>query len=382
MTRAPRLTVIVPTCDRPDTLRACLETVLAQTSGDLQLVVSDNFSRPETAAVIRSFSDPRITAVRTDRRLGMSAHWDFALQHARGEWVTVVGDDDGLLLDGAERFLSLAGRAGVDAISSLRCMYVWPMAGRSGEGELTVLQGSGFDVRDSREWLEIVLRQGESYAHLPWIYTGGFVRRAVLDSIRARMGRCFSSMNPDIYSAVAVASAIPRYGYSHEPFSIGGTSSHSNGLKCFTTKRQDKKEIAFFSENDLEFHPSLGDGFVPSLSLFVYEAYLRSAPLRDFQIATDTFEQLCLAIALSKDDTRAHTLEYCREVAEANGLNATALEAASGRLRFQLSTRKKLKRLKASLTIGGKPRKTVVRSSSIDTVMAAALESSRQLAHA
>lgn len=379
MTRAPRLTVIVPTCDRPDTLRSCIETILAQSCGDLQLVVSDNFSRPETAAVIRSFTDPRITALRTDRRLGMSAHWDFALPHARGEWITVVGDDDGLLLDGAERFLALAERANVDAISSLRCMYVWPMAGNSGEGELTVLQGSGFDVRDSREWLETVLRQGESYAHLPWIYTGGFVRRTVMDSIRARMGRCFSSMNPDIYSAVAVASSMPRYGYSHEPFSIGGTSSHSNGLKCFTTKREDKKKIAFFSENDVEFLPSLGDGFVPSLSLFVYEAYLRAAPLRTYSIDTDTFEQLCLAIALAKDDTRAHTVEYCREVAQANGLDANGLEAASGRLRFQLSARKKLRRLKASLTIGGKPRKVVSRSAKIDTVMAAARECSRQL---
>jgi len=382
MTRAPRLTVIVPTCDRPDTLRSCLETILAQSCGDLQLVVSDNFSRPETAEVIHSFSDPRITAIRTDRRLGMSAHWDFALPHARGEWITVVGDDDGLLLDGAERFLALAESAGVDAISSLRCMYVWPRAGNTGEGDLTVLHGSGYEVRDSREWMETVLRRGESYADLPWIYTGGFVRRTLMDTIRARMGRCFSSMNPDIYSAVAVASTIPRYGYSHEPFSIGGTSSHSNGLKCFTTKREDKKQIAFFSENDLEFLPSLGDGFVPSLSLFVYEAYLRAASLRSYSIDTDTFEQLCLAIAISKDDTRAHTVEYCREVARANGLDVAGLEAASNRMRFQLSARKKMRRLKASLTIGGRPRKVVVRSAKIDTVMAAAREAARQLAHA
>lgn len=382
MQRAPRLTVIVPTCDRPDTLRYSLETILAQSCDDLQLVVSDNHSGPETAAVVRSFDDPRITSVRTDRRLGMSAHWDFALAHARGDWITIVGDDDGLLLDGAERFLARADSAGVDAIASQRCMFVWPMADGAGMGDLTVLQGASFEVRDSREWLETILRTGDTYAHLPWIYTGGFVRRRVLDSIRARMGRCFSSINPDIYSAVAVASAIPRYGYSHEPYSIGGTSKHSNGLKCFTTKREDRAQIAFFRENDLQFHPSLGDGFVPSLSLFVYEAYLQSAPLRSFDLPTGMHEQLCLAIALSKDDARPHTVEYCREVARANGLDADGLEAASARLRFQLSARKKMRRLKASLGLGAKPRKTVIRSAAIDTVMAAAREAARQLAPA
>ncbi len=27
----------------------------------------------------------------------MSEHWEFALSHAKGNWVTIIGDDDGLL---------------------------------------------------------------------------------------------------------------------------------------------------------------------------------------------------------------------------------------------------------------------------------------------
>jgi len=382
MTKSTPLTILVPTCDRPDTLGPCLETLVAQDRDDIQIFVSDNFSGPETERVIRSFDDPRITSVRTERRLGMSAHWDFALQHARGEWITIVGDDDGLLLDGASRFLELAARSDVDAISSLRCMYVWPMPGTKGDGVLTIASGSGFEVRGSREWLERVVRHGESYAHLPWIYTGGFVKRSVMDGIRARMGRCFSSINPDIYTAVAVASVLPRYGYSHDPFTIGGTSSHSNGLNYFTTKSEDKSSIAFFRENDLQFHPSLGDGFVPSLHVCVYEACVQSAPLRSFDLGTTLWEQLCLAMAMAKGDVRERTTKYCRKVAEANGLPADRLEAAASRFRMRLKVRRELRRLRRRFSSGGQRHEMEIRSPQLDTVMSAAREISRQLARA
>lgn len=53
-----KLTVIIPTKDRAETLQHCLKTVVSQTHPQLEILVSDNFSGPDVKAVVDSFSDP------------------------------------------------------------------------------------------------------------------------------------------------------------------------------------------------------------------------------------------------------------------------------------------------------------------------------------
>jgi hypothetical protein len=74
--------------------------------------VSDNASEDETPAVAARFAgDRRLRYVRVKGPLTVTESWTHALGHARGQYFTVIGDDDGLMpdffrrLDGAiERF--------------------------------------------------------------------------------------------------------------------------------------------------------------------------------------------------------------------------------------------------------------------------------------
>src|SRR5208337_2329891 len=101
------LSVIVPTRDRADTLVHCLKTVTAQPNLNLEILVSDNYSGPEVKQVVDQCNDARVRYIRTNTRLGMSEHWEFALNHASGNWVTILGDDDGLLPHAVNDFFSL-----------------------------------------------------------------------------------------------------------------------------------------------------------------------------------------------------------------------------------------------------------------------------------
>ncbi len=47
-----QFSVVIPTCDRPATLPACLKTVLSQSYRNLQIVVQDNSSDNRTKAVV------------------------------------------------------------------------------------------------------------------------------------------------------------------------------------------------------------------------------------------------------------------------------------------------------------------------------------------
>ena len=380
MKHAPKLTVIIPTCNRPDTLRSCLATVVAQRSPEIQILVSDNFSDAETRRVIESFPDPRIHAVRTDRKLGMSEHWDFALEHACGEWVTIIGDDDGLLPDGTDRFFDLAACHNVNAICSLRCNYTWPGASHDGLGRLQVMYGEKFEIRNSEEWLRSTVTSGGNYMDLPWIYTGGFVKRAVMDQIRHKMGRCFCSIIPDVYSGVAVASVVPVYGYSHFPFAVNGTSAHSNGRQCLNSTRNERTKIDFFQDNGLKFLENLGDGFINSFCFYTYESFLQSAPLRDFQIDTTLDDQLFLAMLQAKKSNYQDVVDYCRDVAIRNDINFGPIAGRCKRARIRQYIYKKLGKIIPLLRKTGDYHKINIKSKELATVMLAAQAAGRLLA--
>jgi glycosyltransferase involved in cell wall biosynthesis len=51
---APRLTIAIPTLNRAQLLTRAIESALAQTSPDIEIIVSDNGSTDDTPAVIDS----------------------------------------------------------------------------------------------------------------------------------------------------------------------------------------------------------------------------------------------------------------------------------------------------------------------------------------
>jgi glycosyltransferase involved in cell wall biosynthesis len=94
----PRVTVGVPTYNRAGSLARAVESVLAQTHADLELVISDNASTDATPATCAAFAerDERVRVLRQPRNLGLTENFNRLLREAAGEMVMVLGDDDWL----------------------------------------------------------------------------------------------------------------------------------------------------------------------------------------------------------------------------------------------------------------------------------------------
>jgi GT2 family glycosyltransferase len=91
--RLPRsVSIVIPTCDRPDDLRRCLASVTAQsTAFELDVIVVDN--RPGAAAtreVVRDFPSARLVA---ESRPGLSYARNTGIAAARGEIIVATDDD-------------------------------------------------------------------------------------------------------------------------------------------------------------------------------------------------------------------------------------------------------------------------------------------------
>ena len=95
----PLVSILIPTFDRPQYLREAIEAALAQTYRDLEVLVFDNGTIPETLQVAEEAirRDPRVRFQRNERNLGMSANFNALADAARGEFAVAIGDDDRLL---------------------------------------------------------------------------------------------------------------------------------------------------------------------------------------------------------------------------------------------------------------------------------------------
>lgn len=94
MSRAPKVSVCVPTFNRAAYLAQCLESILQQTFTDFELIVVDNASTDETPAVVAGFTDPRLCYYRNPINIGQIRNINHGLELTSGEYVCICHDDD------------------------------------------------------------------------------------------------------------------------------------------------------------------------------------------------------------------------------------------------------------------------------------------------
>lgn len=88
------VSICIPTCNSSKYLAETLESALAQTFTDFELVVSDDASSDGTCEIVERYSDPRICLHQLDRSRGMAFNFNHALQLAQGKYVKFLCHDD------------------------------------------------------------------------------------------------------------------------------------------------------------------------------------------------------------------------------------------------------------------------------------------------
>ena len=95
---SPRTSIIMPVYNTADTVVVAMESVLAQTDPDFELLVVVDGSPDHSSKVIREFlqntPDPRIRLFDNEQNAGVSAARNQGLDEARGEWITFIDSDD------------------------------------------------------------------------------------------------------------------------------------------------------------------------------------------------------------------------------------------------------------------------------------------------
>ena len=131
ISQTPVATVIICTCDRRAWLAEAIASVEAQEDANWELIVVDDASADDTRAFLESGPTGRLRILREPVRVGRAKAANRGLEHARGEFVMFLDDDD-RLRPSALSVLCRALRSTSEAVAAVGARWDWFCDGRGG----------------------------------------------------------------------------------------------------------------------------------------------------------------------------------------------------------------------------------------------------------
>ena len=274
-----RYSVVIPTKSRSDTLRHVLRNVLSSPREDVEVIVQQCGPDPATDAVAAEVADSRLRYRASSDTVPMRENWERALARATGEFVTVIGDDDGVVPGIFEAADALIASHALTILSWRPVTYYWPgyfdrrLAGRA---IYRYDPGVGNVRYSSRYALRNLYRFRWHYSDMPMVYNS-FVSRHLVDSIRARRGTYFVLNSPDVTSGAVNAAHTTDFVWSSYPLTITGISSKSTGHRMAMEGSPGAREEALA---DFMAEP-LAQDWIPSVSNLDFSIAAELLVLRD-----------------------------------------------------------------------------------------------------
>jgi glycosyltransferase involved in cell wall biosynthesis len=106
----PFVSFCFTTYKRGDYLKMTLESVLAQSFQDFEVIVSDNDPEESGRATVEGFRDSRFRYFPNRENLGMKKSFNKSLERSTGEYIVMIADDDPVYPDMLETLIGLRSR--------------------------------------------------------------------------------------------------------------------------------------------------------------------------------------------------------------------------------------------------------------------------------
>jgi glycosyltransferase involved in cell wall biosynthesis len=107
----PKVSVVIPTYNRAEKVQNCVESVLAQTFTDIEVIVVDDGSSDQTEQALQCAFGDRIRYYFQPNQ-GVSVARNMGIEEAKGEWVAFLDSDDLWEREKIERQLKAMERFG------------------------------------------------------------------------------------------------------------------------------------------------------------------------------------------------------------------------------------------------------------------------------
>ena len=241
-----KFSVAIPTHNRLHLLRDAVETVRRQDYQDWEVVIFDNASEEDIAGYVAALNDPRIKTKRSDAFLPVTDSWNSSLAMATGEYMIVIGDDDGLMPGYFTRLAALiAAFKNPDVIYTNILQFFHPgVAPWEPQGYVADIRNAFFFEHRTEPFLlsaqdtekaiagSVTLHRNFTFNMQAFCFS-----RWLLDEL-AREGPIFRSPFPDYYLANVALGRSRSTLVVPDPMAIAGVSKASYGFTLFNGQEQ------------------------------------------------------------------------------------------------------------------------------------------------
>jgi glycosyltransferase involved in cell wall biosynthesis len=158
---APTVSIGIPVCNGASYISEAISSILGQTYGDFELIVSDNASTDRTEEICRSFAaaDRRVRYFRQERNKGAAWNFNFVFEVSKGKYFKWAAHDDIVKPTFLEKSVSV-----IEADD--QCVLVYPAtlfidgAGRETERDVGFMASDSADpVERFRTWMAPGIRR-------------------------------------------------------------------------------------------------------------------------------------------------------------------------------------------------------------------------------
>lgn len=271
-----KYSILIPSSNGGKYLYYAVKSVLNNKYNDCELIVSLNNTTDRSDLEIRKIKDKRLKIIKTPKYFSMVKHYEWIIKKARGDWISIIGDDDGVVnnfFTKVDYILDKFKNYELHAISSSRAYYYWEGTEHIyGKTVVRYLESEKMKIKNSKIELFKTLFGFSAYQNLPLLYTSGIVKKKILDEIKSKSKkRFYNEPNPDIYSALAITSYTKNFLRVEKPLFWIGTSAKSNAVNLINELSQKRLDI----KHNIFLNHSKKDGYYLSKKIDPYFWQLR-----------------------------------------------------------------------------------------------------------
>jgi GT2 family glycosyltransferase len=126
----PYVSVVIPTYNHGKLIGPTIESVLAQTYDNFELIIVNDASPDSTIEDLKKFTDPRIVVISHEINQGSGPARNTGIKHARGEWVAFLDHDDQWMPDKLARQLGFMETVAKGCPASATDYMIFARSGR------------------------------------------------------------------------------------------------------------------------------------------------------------------------------------------------------------------------------------------------------------
>lgn len=297
ITKEPFFSILIPTKNRSHIVGFAIQSVLEQTFGDFEIIVSDNDdSETLTRDAVSKFSDPRIKYYRTSGNLSMPDNWEFALSKANGQYITVLEDKQAFYPNALEIIYRCASITGAKAIA-------WSFDLLDDTKEPIRLTKPDLDntvcLIPSSELLHAFAQSCE-YNRFPMLLNS-CVHRDIVEFVveKTPLKRFFVHVSPDVCSGFIQLNYIDHIIYINAALSVFGARKLSNGYKITNRLKGHEQFIKEVGEDHFYDYVPIKSTYI--LSNCIVNDFLRLKSLLSGNLADIIISPRVYAFACFRD---------------------------------------------------------------------------------